>query len=153
MGRKLNWTLEQQLLDGRTISADGCWLWREKSKKRGYGKLTYNYKTIDVHRAAAHVWLGLDLDSPLLALHKCPNKHCFNPEHLYIGNQSRNILDAVSAGTHSKSRNKHCTKGHPFDDVNTMWYTSKEGWHIRFCRECNKQDSKEYYRKTRSLTV
>ena len=152
MHRKSDWSLKQQLEDGRTIAENGCWLWRTASK-RGYGKLSYFNKTLSVHRASAHIFLGLQLESVLQALHKCSNKHCFNPDHLYIGNQSQNMLDAVAARTHSKARNTHCTKGHPFDIKNTQWYTSKEGWRIRFCRQCSYKRVKEWKQQKRLMKV
>ena len=145
MPRKSNWTLEQQLLDSRTIETNGCWLWRNKSN-RGYGKLTYHYKTLDVHRAAAHVYLGLALNKcdrkTNMVLHKCDNKNCFNPNHLYLGTQSDNIKDSVIAKTHVSSRKTHCPKGHPYNLKNTGFYKSS-----RFCKVCKQSEEvKEYFR-------
>ena len=144
MGRKSNWTLEQQLLEGRTIDElTGCWLWRLQSD-RGYGKITYYYRTIDVHKAAAHVWLGLSLEpngAGPLVLHKCPNKHCFNPEHLYLGNQSQNIQDSVKAGTHPEARKTHCPQGHEYTEANTYIYGN--GW--RQCKACKQTDERKQY--------
>lgn len=136
MGRKRNWSLEQQLLDGRIIEEGGCWLWRQQDK-RGYGKLSLHYKTVDVHRAAASVYLGLALGGKELVLHKCQNKHCFNPEHLYIGTQSDNIRDSVRDKTHGNARKTECSHGHAYTEANTYWY-EYNGWKCRYCRTCMK---------------
>lgn len=137
MPRKSDWTLEQQLLDGRTIDiVTKCWLWRQQGKS-GYGKLTWHGRTIDVHRVSAHIYLGLDLDSALLSLHKCHNKHCFNPEHLYVGTQRDNIGDSVRDKTHYKARKTYCTKGHLYTEDNTYLY-AHNGYRARYCRICMK---------------
>jgi hypothetical protein len=51
-----------------------------------------------VHRLAAHLWLGLDLDSRVCVLHRCDNPPCFNPDHLFLGTQSDNLRDSISKG-------------------------------------------------------
>lgn len=33
-----------------------------------------------------------------VAMHSCDNKRCINPEHLQLGTQSQNVLDAHSRG-------------------------------------------------------
>ena len=124
-------------------------MWRQKSK-RGYGKLTYNYKTIDVHRAAASVWLELDLTSPKLVLHKCSNKNCFNPEHLYLGSQSDNIRDSVKDKTHYKARKSACVNGHAYTIDNTYWY-KHNGWKARYCKVCMRRKSKENYKRRKQF--
>lgn len=35
----------------------------------------------------------------MLALHKCDNKRCINPEHLYWGTHQQNMLDSRERGT------------------------------------------------------
>ena len=39
-----------------------------------------------------------DLDTKLLVLHRCDNRRCCNPEHLFLGTHSDNTLDAVGKG-------------------------------------------------------
>lgn len=59
-----------------------------------------------VHRLAAHVWMGFDLDSKLLVCHTCDCPPCFNPDHLFIGTHADNSTDMARKGRSAK---------HPFD--------------------------------------
>lgn len=89
--------LEGRLLSKRYINDDGCWIWTGatiKNKYNSYGVI-YNEKQMLVHRVAAHLYLGYDLNSDLQINHKlgCKSTLCFNPEHLYIGDQGDNMID------------------------------------------------------------
>lgn len=58
----------------------------------GYGQLTLNYKRISAHRYSYMVHVG-DVPDGLSILHKCNNKVCINPRHLYAGTQADNMAD------------------------------------------------------------
>ena len=77
-----------------------CWLWTGTLTSTGHGKLRFNYKFLLVHRAAMHVYKDFSLDDSALICHArfCPNRHCFNPEHLYIGSKRTNARDAMAIG-------------------------------------------------------
>ena len=148
VARPKGYSLEQQLLDGRTISND-CWLWNKGKFADGYGSLSYFSRILRVHRVAAYLYMGLDLDSQLLVLHKCPNnnKHCFNPEHLYLGCKSDNTLDSVKDGTHVGARKTHCPKGHEYTGDNTYINPARQ----RNCRECSR--IKDRKRRAKNVAV
>ncbi len=57
-----------------------------------------------VHRLSLEVHLGRELGKKELALHRCDNKRCANPDHLYVGNHSQNIQDAWDRGIRKKIR-------------------------------------------------
>ena len=78
----------------------GCWEWGRGVDKDGYGKLTSNRRSLRAHRVAAFLWLGFDLDSKELVMHRCDNPPCFNPEHLFWGTAGDNMHDAKSKGRH-----------------------------------------------------
>ena len=65
--------------------------------------------------------------------------------NLRWGTRSENIKDQVAAGTHySHGRTKtNCPKGHPYDEGNTKYYTSRAGAVARYCRECKRLKSAE----------
>lgn len=116
----------------------GCWLY-QKTVETGYGRygrITIEGKSIYVHRLSASIFLGLDLeDLEQLACHEliCPNKNCWNPEHLYIGNNSSNACDKHQIHSHPNLTKTHCPKGHKYNEENTLKYNGK-----RHCRECSK---------------
>lgn len=71
----------------------GCWLWTGAIDGGGYGSLRFNRKVEKVHRISAYVFFDFDLSSDKQILHHCDNPLCFNPEHLYIGDTSKNMKD------------------------------------------------------------
>jgi hypothetical protein len=73
---------------------DECLLWPHALNK-GYG--ICNHKK--VHRLALEYKLNRPIEPGLFSCHKCVNKHCFNPKHLYEGTQLDNMGDAVVDGT------------------------------------------------------
>lgn len=91
-------------LNDKTIKCQetGCWLYTGSNDGYGrYGKARFGGVKVAVHRISAHLFLGLDLtDDRLRALHKpiCPNKNCWNPDHLYVGTDRDNSRDMINAG-------------------------------------------------------
>ena len=77
---------------------DECIEFKGTISNAGYGQLTLNYKPITAHRYSYMVHIG-DIPEGLSILHKCNNKPCINPRHLYAGTQSENMADY----SHSKS--------------------------------------------------
>jgi hypothetical protein len=87
------------LMDRRRINSEtGCWEFVGSATPQGYGHVRWNGKLVKVHRLAAHLWLGFDLDSPQMILHSCDNPSCFNPAHLRPGTGADNARDMVERG-------------------------------------------------------
>jgi hypothetical protein len=81
----------------------GCWIWIGSAhNKNGYGMFWYKKNHILAHR---YSWLIHKRKIPkgLFVLHKCDNPPCVNPKHLWIGNQSENMLDCSSKHRHGKN--------------------------------------------------
>lgn len=91
-------SLKERIEKHRKIDEFGCWLWTGPvTNTAGHGHIVIirNGKrtSTTVHRVAAHVYKGFDLDSKLQQNHTCKNPHCFNPEHFYEGTQGQNMSD------------------------------------------------------------
>jgi hypothetical protein len=67
-------------------------------KSKRYSSVRFGGEVIGKHVKALILKEGDK--RPLYALHTCCNPRCINPDHLYWGNQSQNIKDAVKDGTH-----------------------------------------------------
>lgn len=72
---------------------DECWEWTA-GLSNGYGEITYHKKKFRCHRLSYAINIG-PIPKGKLVLHKCDNKPCCNPNHLYVGSYGDNILDVI----------------------------------------------------------
>lgn len=76
----------------------GCWLWMPKpAASHGYGVIGLGRKVITAHRASWIIHSG-EIPDGLWVLHKCDNKLCVNPDHLYLGTVADNARDHMERG-------------------------------------------------------
>jgi len=74
-------------------SPDECWEWQGHCFKDGYG--CFERHT----RAHRHAWfLKHGYQSKLWILHKCDNRKCVNPSHLWEGTAKDNTQDMLVKG-------------------------------------------------------
>jgi hypothetical protein len=115
-------------------SASGCWLWQGFIGPWGYGRLHYRGRGAAVHRKMYEIEHGVTLTRWQLVCHTCDVPNCWNPEHLWLGTPSDNILDSAKKGRHRNARKTECKHGHPLSGAN-VWIC-KEG--LRHCRTCSR---------------
>lgn len=78
----------------RAVKSDGCWVWKFKRaiSRNPRAMIAINGTATPAARVAWILTNG-DIPSGKQILHKCDNPSCINPDHLYLGTASDNMLD------------------------------------------------------------
>lgn len=95
-------------IDSKLIIGPGCWGWSGTKNDEGRSVMWHGKIYINVARAIYERYNGALNDGDMIC-HRCDNPACVNPDHLFLGNASINVLDMLGKGRGCMGREK----GHP----------------------------------------
>lgn len=101
---KSNLTLHERFLEKTSPEPNsGCWIWTGSINASGYGTMNANGKTVLAHRYIFEKMEGGAAGK--CVCHKCDNRLCVNPDHLWLGSVGDNNRDRHAKGRSSGGRN------------------------------------------------
>ena len=81
----------------KVAKSEACWEWTAAKDSSGYGCISIGGRLDGAHRVSWRIAFG-EIPNGLLVLHKCDNRSCVNPDHLFLGTVKDNVQDMVAKG-------------------------------------------------------
>lgn len=97
LGTRGSKPLWQTLAEKTVRQPSGCIEWTGYLDPKGYGRFSAASGEVLCHRIAYAIHFGVSV-SGLHVLHRCDNRRCCNPHHLFLGTNQDNMDDMVRKG-------------------------------------------------------
>lgn len=100
-------TVEERFM-ANVQKTETCWVWMGYKHPSGYGQFSIKHKSIRAHRFSYIMKHG-KIPDDMIICHKCDNPSCVNPDHLFAGTHTDNIIDSIKKGRRFNSDGSYHT--------------------------------------------
>ena len=120
-------SVAERLLEKKRYAESGCWEWTGTLKFDGYGLMRHPVKYVGAHRISYEIFRG-PIPDGMQVLHRCDNRKCINPGHLFLGTNADNVADKVKKGRQRRHRGESNPNSKlSIDDVSLIRSSSETG--------------------------
>lgn len=131
----MKWTWDTYFAP-RTEMSGECIIWSKSKTYLGYGSCTRIGGEVRTHRVSWFLARG-PIPQGAHVLHRCDNRSCVNPDHLFLGSHQDNMTDMVAKGRLVAPPAKHGSANH-------MAAINEDGvWEIRQVANIGRFSQKE----------
>lgn len=117
--------------------AGECHEWTAYRAKNGYGVFCWRGHNHRAHRIAFAAFVG-PIPEGMSVCHRCDNRACVEPSHLFLGSDRDNIRDAITKGRFVKVKPNApqllCKRGHDLS-IHGISSANKRGRGCRICKQ------------------
>jgi hypothetical protein len=85
----------QRRFEEKYEKTDGCWNWTASVHHSGYGQFNVDGRPELAHRVSYGIYCGA-IPGGQQVLHRCDNRRCVRPDHLFLGTHTDNMRDMAA---------------------------------------------------------